>query len=115
MSETLLEKNNMNSHFAREHKSKFIDKQIQFMSKKGRTNSQNQDNIFIILDGDVKIIGVFDGHGLNGHQVSSLAQGKMLEFIRNIHGDFFDQKVLKDASKEEIERKIKQAFKYVQG
>ena len=89
MNETLLEKNNMNAHFNREHKKAFLDKHIEFICMKGRTNSQNQDNIFILLDGDVKIIGVFDGHGINGHQVSSFAQGKMLEFIRNSNGDFF--------------------------
>ena len=70
--------------------------------------------MFILLDGDVKIIGLFDGHGFNGHQVSSYAQGKMVDFIRNKNGNFFNQKNLESVPDEKIKRKIKQAFKYVQ-
>ena len=33
------------------------------MCRKGKNNEMNQDNFFIILDGDVKIYGLFDGHG----------------------------------------------------
>ena len=46
--------------------------------------------MFILVDGDVKIFGIFDGHGINGHLVSSFAQGRMVEFIRNKSGDFFN-------------------------
>ena len=39
----------------------------------------------------------------------------MLHFIRNLNGNFFKEKHLdKIASNEDIKRKIKQAFKYVQ-
>ena len=34
-------------------------------------------------DSDLKIFGVFDGHGEFGHMVSSLASGIMLDYIRN--------------------------------
>ena len=61
------------------------------MCRKGPSNENNQDNFFILLDGEVKIYGLFDGHGTNGLQVSSFAQSKVLDFIRNKHGAFFDQ------------------------
>lgn len=104
----------MNAHFDRECKNAFLDKHIEFMCKKGNQNEKNQDNIFILLDGEIKIFGVFDGHGLNGHLVSSFAQGKMLEFIRKKNGDFFNQANLELCTNDQISRKIKQAFKYVQ-
>lgn len=84
------------------------------MCRKGRLNGANQDNSFILLDGDVKIYGLFDGHGQNGHQVSSFAQSKVLDFIRNKHGPFFDQVNLENATEKQIRCKIKQCFKYVQ-
>ena len=47
------------------------------------TKKQNQDNFFCVTDNELKIFGVFDGHGEYGHLVSSYAQGIMLDFIRN--------------------------------
>ena len=92
LNETLLEKKSINAHFQRsEHKKLFLEKHIEFMCRKGRLNEKNQDNFFILLDGEVKIYGLFDGHGQNGDQVSAFAQSKMLDFIRNEHGHFFDQ------------------------
>jgi len=44
---------------------------------------QNQDNFFIVSDGELKIFGVFDGHGEYGHLVSGFASGIMLDYIRN--------------------------------
>ena len=61
----------------------------------------------------MKIYGLFDGHGQNGHQVSSFAQSKVLDFIRNKHGAFFDQVNLEQASKRAISQMIKKCFKYV--
>ena len=84
------------------------------MCKKGRQNPENQDNLFILLDGDVKIFGLFDGHGINGNFISGFASGQMLDFIRNIQGEFFSKKNLDTASNAEIERMIKKCFKYVQ-
>jgi len=68
------------------------------MCRKGRTSETNQDNFFILLDGDVKIYGLFDGHGQNGHQVSSFAQSKFMDFIRNKNGAFFEMLHLEQAS-----------------
>ena len=67
-----------------------------------------------MLDGDVKIFGLFDGHGINGNFISGFASGQMLDFIRNIQGEFFSKKNLEKASNGEIERMIKRCFKYVQ-
>jgi serine/threonine protein phosphatase PrpC len=36
----------------------------------------------VLIDGDVKIFGVFDGHGVYGHLVSGFAAGTMVKFIR---------------------------------
>jgi len=66
-----------------------------------------------LLDGDVKIFGLFDGHGINGNFISGFASGQMLDFIRNIQGEFFSKKNLEKASNGEIERMIKRCFKYV--
>ena len=98
VNETLLEKKSINAHFQREHKKMFLDKHIEFMCRKGRQNEKNQDNFFILLDGEVKIYGLFDGHGQNGDQVSAFAQSKVLDFIRNKHGAFFDHLNLEAAS-----------------
>lgn len=46
-------------------------------------NKQNQDNFFCVTDSELKIVGVFDGHGEHGHLVSSYAAGIMLDYIRN--------------------------------
>ncbi len=70
------------------------DKNIEYQCKKGGgyetlntqfylPNKQNQDNFFIVSDSDLKIFGVFDGHGEFGHMVSSFASGIMLDYIRN--------------------------------
>ena len=67
INETLLERNRLNEYFSREHKKIFLEKNVEFMCKKGREAPVNQDNLFIILDGDIKIFGVFDGHGVNGN------------------------------------------------
>ena len=55
-------------HFSKENKNVFAaDKHIEFMCKKGQMNHQNQDSFFCVVDGDTKIFGLFDGHGVNGH------------------------------------------------
>lgn len=40
--------------------------------KKGIKAAPNQDDFFILKDGDLKILGVMDGHGLYGHQWADL-------------------------------------------
>jgi len=70
------------------------DKNIEYVCKKGGgwqsmntsyflPKKENQDNFFIVTDSELKIFGVFDGHGEFGHLVSSFASGIMLDYIRN--------------------------------
>ena len=70
------------------------ERQIEIVCKKGGgyealntdfylPKKQNQDNLFVVLDAELKIFGVFDGHGEFGHLVSSFASGIMLDYIRN--------------------------------
>lgn len=72
----------------------FYEKSIEFQCKKGGgfeslntefylPKKQNQDNLFVVADADLKIFGVFDGHGEFGHLVSGFAQGIMLDYIRH--------------------------------
>ena len=87
------------------------------MCKKGMHNHQNQDNFFVLCDGFIKMTGIFDGHGANGHLISSFAKGTMLDYIKNAkpfrdidwlssyQGTQFDARVTKA---------IRLAFKYVQ-
>lgn len=58
------------------------------------------------MDGNVKIFGVFDGHGMYGHLVSGFAAGKMLEYIRN-HDKTFHHSRLLECSDKEIKRALK--------
>ena len=37
----------------------------------------------MIVDGDTKIYGLFDGHGVKGHLISSFAMGTMVDYIKN--------------------------------
>lgn len=53
------------------------------MCKKGKRLDYNQDNFFVIVEKKIKYVGVFDGHGVNGHLMSSIAMGAMVEFIQN--------------------------------
>ena len=39
--------------------------------------------MFILIEQDLKIFGVFDGHGPYGHKVSSYVQTRMIQFIKN--------------------------------
>lgn len=81
----------MNDHFSFDHKKTLMDKNIEFMCKKGRMGAFNQDNLFILQDGDIKIFGLFDGHGINGHKVSGFVAGMMLDYIRNLSNGFFSK------------------------
>jgi hypothetical protein len=100
--ETLLEREKLIEHFSRAHKKILVGRDIESMCQKGNATSQNQDNMFILVDNDVKIFGVFDGHGIHGHRVSSFACGKMLDYVRNLSGGFFRKQNL---MKEETTRK----------
>jgi serine/threonine protein phosphatase PrpC len=61
----------------------FSDRMIEFCCKKGQHNHQNQDNFFCVVDGNTKIFGLFDGHGVNGHRVSAFVMGTMLDYVKN--------------------------------
>jgi len=82
-SEQILNKDDCIEHFKKDKKKKFHDKNIEFSCKKGRKHEQNQDNFFVILEKKVKIMGVFDGHGINGHLMSSFTMGAMVSYIQN--------------------------------
>lgn len=70
-------------HFTKDNRSVFAERNVEFSCKKGQHNHQNQDSFFCVVDGDTKIFGIFDGHGVNGHQISAFASGTMLEFVKN--------------------------------
>ena len=75
----------------------------------------NKDSFFSIIDrgGSIKIIGVFQGHGLHGHSVSSAAMSIMLDYLRN-KNDVFRSKNIENIKAEEVLKEIKKAFKYTQ-
>ena len=73
----------------------------------------NKDSFFSIVDnnGLVKLIGVFQGHGLHGHSVSSAAMSIMLDYLRN-KNDVFRSKNIESFKPEDVLKEIKKAFKY---
>jgi len=76
----------------------------------------NKDSFFSIVDGNnggIKIMGIFQGHGLHGHNVSSAAMCIMLDYIRNKNDAFTSKNIFK-LDKEEILAEFKKAFKYTQ-
>lgn len=62
----------------------------------------------------MKIIGVLDGHGIHGDQISSFAGSMLLNYIRNVKGSFFNSTTLVSSTHQEIESELKRCFKYVQ-
>lgn len=63
----MLGQRNLIEHFSKHHKKKLLEQNVEFTCTQGKNNQQNKDNMFIISDGDIKIFGVFDGHGVNGN------------------------------------------------
>jgi hypothetical protein len=51
----------------------------------------NSNSFFSIIDGGIKIIGIYDGHGKTGHLCSSAGMSIMLDYIRN-RNDVFKSK-----------------------
>jgi len=118
-SECILNTGEPLQHLQKENKKLFIDKGIEFCCKKGKKNVMNQDNFFVINEGKLKIMGVFDGHGLNGSLVSSYAMGSMVDFIRNSKRfkDIFRPNAdgsEKEYDDEEMNKAIRKCFRYVQ-
>jgi len=101
-------------HFHREHKVAMAKAHhVDFQCKKGRANPQNQDNFFIVIDGDIKIFGVFDGHGVQGHLVSGFVAGTMLDYIRNKE-KIFHSKRIAGASDQDVQAALRRCFKHAQ-
>ena len=103
------------NHFSKDHRSLFAEKSIEFSCKKGQHSHINQDNFFVLADGDTKIYGLFDGHGVKGHLISSFAMGTMFDYIKN--SKCFKDKNLYDQNGDplpdaEIQKAIKLCFKY---
>ena len=98
-------------HFAKENKKYFYDKHIEFCCKKGKSHSQNQDNFFALVDGPLRIFGVFDGHGIYGHTISGFAAGIMLDYIRNKDKTFNIKNLNKETDKN-VTIALRRCFKH---
>ena len=113
-SETLLNNRDILEHFNVKNKKLFADKQIEFLSKKGCHNGPNQDNFFVIVSGSqgkkVKIMGLFDGHGLYGHKVSNFVMGQMADFIK--HSKYFQERHINTMSEDEIQKALRKCFRF---
>ena len=113
--ETLLNRKSLLDHFNRENRNLFADKNIEFICKKGVLTPENQDNFFCTIDGDLKVYGIFDGHGQNGSFISNYVMGHMLDYIRN--SQIFTDKDLEvggETSDADMTKAIRCCFKYAQ-
>lgn len=111
-SESLLNKGDLLEHFKKDNRKKFADKNIQFMCKKGIRHDYNQDNFFVIVEKKIKFIGIFDGHGVNGHQMSSFAMSSMVDFIQN--SKRFNDIDVDEISDDKMTKAMRKCFRYVQ-
>jgi len=82
-SESLLNKQDILEHFREDNNKIFSDKSVEFLSRKGNQDDKNKDNFFVIVQGKVKIMGIFDGHGLNGNLASSFVMGHMMDYLKH--------------------------------
>jgi serine/threonine protein phosphatase PrpC len=58
---------------------------IGYLCKKGlKDDTPNQDDFSILIDGDTKIFGVFDGHGTNGHKVSHFVHTFLPKYVTTL-------------------------------
>jgi serine/threonine protein phosphatase PrpC len=73
----------------------------------------NSNSFFAVIDGGIKMVGIYDGHGKVGHMCSASAMGIMLDYLRN-KNDVFMSKTINHANEEDILNEIKKAFKYTQ-
>lgn len=99
--------------FNQNHLNTLQMKGLVMVCKKGHSGLPNQDNVFTLVDGDLKIFCVADGHGVNGDKVSSFALSMLLNYIRNVKGSFFSAQSFCTSPRSEIELELKRAFKYV--
>ncbi len=99
--------------FNQNHLNNLREKGLVMVSKKGHSSLANQDSAFTLVDGDLKIFCVADGHGVNGDKVSSFAVSMLLNYIRNVKSSFFSAQSFGNSPRSEIELELKRAFKYV--
>jgi len=135
--ESLLIEENVRNHFSKKNIKTFYRQAQEFVCLKGsnptkqnyfikdgsgeniqssdapKLHDMNKNSFFSVMDGSVKIIGLFDGHGDQGHNVSAAAMGIMLDYLRN-KNDVIKRANLGNASGEDIINEIKKAFKYTQ-
>lgn len=59
-------------------------KGLAYVCKKGlKPESPNQDDFCLTLDGDTILLGVFDGHGPYGHEISHFVHRDLMQQIRS--------------------------------
>lgn len=102
----------MLEHFKKDNFRKFADKKVEFSCKKGAKNDVNQDNFFVITENKTKFMGVFDGHGINGHKASAFTMGAMVDYIQN--SKRFNEAEFEKMSDEDMEKAIRKCFRYAQ-
>lgn len=57
---------------------------LAYVCKKGlKPESPNQDDFCLTLDGDTILLGVFDGHGPSGHDISHFVHRDLMQQIRS--------------------------------
>lgn len=57
---------------------------LAYACKKGlKPESPNQDDFCVTLDGDTVLLGVFDGHGPSGHDISHFVHKDLMQQIRS--------------------------------
>lgn len=57
-------------------------------------------------------MGLFDGHGLYGHKISSMVMSYMAEYIK--HSNYFSERRLNEMNEEQITKSIRKCFRYAQ-
>lgn len=118
-SETLLNDGDFLAHFSEDNKKLLEPLGIEFCCKKGKKNSKNQDNFFVLSEGKSRIMGVFDGHGANGHLTSSFVMAAMVDYIQNSKRfkDLFREQSGNgelEADDEMVTKAIRKCFRYAQ-
>lgn len=55
-------------------------------------------------------MGLFDGHGLYGHKISSFVMSHMADYIK--HSNYFNEKSLDLMTEEDIKAAMRKCFRY---
>jgi len=83
---------------------------MEFACKKGTKHEYNKDSFFVITEKKVKIMGVFDGHGINGHLSSCFTMSAMTEFIKN--SKRFNDVDFEKITDAEVNKAMRKCFRY---